>query len=73
MNKTLMMCYTEIKFLNLNILLLTLISSSAFNVTIYVAVFTTPFEWDNSNFFRLCRSHAILTSFTLPREWLNVK
>ena len=25
-------------------------SSSAFNVAIYVAVFTTPFEWDNSNF-----------------------
>ena len=30
------------------ILLLTLLS--AFNVAIYVAVFTTPFEWDNSNF-----------------------
>ena len=26
--------------------------SSAFNVAIYVAVFTTPFEWDNSNFSR---------------------
>ena len=64
MNKTLMMCYTEIKFLNLNILLLTLIALSAFNVGIYVAVFTTPFEWDNSSFFRLCRSHAILMSFT---------
>ena len=25
-------------------------SSSAFNVAIYAAVFTTPFEWDNSNF-----------------------
>ena len=25
-------------------------SSSAFNVAIYEAVFTTPFEWDNSNF-----------------------
>ena len=25
-------------------------SSSAFNVAIYVAVFTTPFEWDSSNF-----------------------
>ena len=24
--------------------------SSAFNVAIYVAVFTIPFEWDNSNF-----------------------
>ena len=30
--------------LNMNILLLTLISSSAFNVAIYVAVFTTAFE-----------------------------
>ena len=25
-------------------------SLSAFNVAIYLAVFTTPFEWDNSNF-----------------------
>ena len=29
---------------------------------IYVAVFTTPFEWNNSTFSRVCRSHAILTS-----------
>ena len=28
---------------------LTLISSSAFNVAIYVAVFTTLSEWNNSN------------------------
>ena len=46
------------------ILLLTLILSPAFNVATYVAVFTTPFEWDNSNFSRLRRSHAILMSFT---------
>ena len=38
-------------------------SSSAFNVAIYVAVFTTPFEWDNLNSSCLCHSHAILTSF----------
>ena len=43
----------------MNILLLTLISSSAFNVTIYLEVFATPFEWGNSNFFRLCHSHVI--------------
>ena len=47
MNLTLMICYTQIKVLNVNILLLTLILLSAFNVAIYVAVFTTPFEWDN--------------------------
>ena len=29
---------------NVNILLLTLVLSSAFNVAIYVAVFVTPFE-----------------------------
>ena len=45
--------------LNVNLLLLTLISLSAFNVAIYVAVFKTPFEWDNSNFSYLCCSHAI--------------
>ena len=28
----------------------------------YVAVFTTPLEWDNSDFSRLCHSHAILAS-----------
>ena len=39
----------KIKVLNVNILLLTLISSSAFNVATYVAVFATPFEWNNSN------------------------
>ena len=50
-----MICYTEIKVLNGNILLLTLISLSAFNVTIYVAVFTTPFEWKNSNVSSLFR------------------
>ena len=38
--------------------------SSAFNVADYVAIFKTTFEWDNSHFSRLCRSHAILTSFT---------
>ena len=53
-----------IKVLNVNILLLTLISSSAFNVAIYVAVLTTPFEWDNLNVSRLCCLHAILTSCT---------
>ena len=37
-------------------------SFSAFNVTIYVAVFTTHFEWDNLNF-----------SVGMPCEWLNVK
>ena len=47
----------------MNIFLI-LISSSAFNVTIYVEVFTTPFEWGNSNFPRLCRSYVILTLFT---------
>ena len=25
-------------------------SSSAFNVAIYIAVFTTPLEWNNMNF-----------------------
>ena len=59
-----MIRYTQIKVFNVNILLLILISWSAFNVAIYVAVFTTTFEWDNSNFPRLCRSHAIRTSFT---------
>ena len=44
-----MICYTWIKVLNANILLLTLILSSAFNVAIYVEAFTTPFEWKNSN------------------------
>ena len=53
--------------LNVNILL-TVISSSAFNIAIYVAVFTTPFQWDNSNVFGLCHSHAILTSFTGHRN-----
>ena len=33
-----------------NILLLTLDLSSAFSVAIYVAVFTTPSERNNSNF-----------------------
>ena len=53
--------------LNVNILL-TVISLSAFNVAIYVAVFTTPFQWDNSNFFGLCYLHAILTSFKCHRN-----
>ena len=53
-----------IKVLNVNILLVTLISSSAFNVTIYVAIFTTPYEWNNSNVSNLIRKHAILTSCT---------
>ena len=44
---------TYIKVLNVNTLLLTLISSPAFNVATYVAVFTTPFEWSNSNVSRL--------------------
>ena len=44
-----------IKVLNVNILLVTLISSSAFNVTIYVAIFTTPYEWNNSNVSNLIR------------------
>ena len=44
-----------IKVLNVNILLVTLISSSAFNVTIYVAIFTTPYEWHNSNVSNLIR------------------
>ena len=38
-----------------NILLLILISAWAFNVAIYVAVFTTPFEWNNSNVSSLFR------------------
>ena len=44
-----------IKVLNVNILLVTLISSSAFIVTIYVAIFTTPYEWNNSNVSNLIR------------------
>ena len=44
---------TYIKVLNVNTLLLTLISSPAFNVATCVAVFTTPFEWSNSNVSRL--------------------
>ena len=49
-----------IKVLNVNILLLiTLISSSAFNTekcsSFYVAVFTTPIEWNNSNVSSLLR------------------
>ena len=36
------------EILNVNIVLLTLISSSAFNVAIYVAVFTS-FLWNYSN------------------------
>ena len=44
---------TYIKVLNVNTLLLTLISSPAFNVGTCVAVFTTPFEWRNSNVSRL--------------------
>ena len=50
-----MIYYTKIKVLNVNIFLLTLILSSAFNVAIYVAVFTTPFEWNNSNVSSLFR------------------
>ena len=42
MNLTHMMCYTEIKVLNANILLLNFISSSAFNTEKdHAAVFTT--------------------------------
>ena len=36
------------EILNVNIVVLTLISSSAFNVAIYVAVFTS-FQWNYSN------------------------
>ena len=36
------------EILNVNIVLLTLTSSSAFNVAIYVAVFTS-FQWNYSN------------------------
>ena len=36
--------------MNVYIVLLILISSSAFNIAIYVVVFTTPFEWNNSDF-----------------------
>ena len=43
-------------------------SSSAFNVAIYVVVFTTPFEWDNSNF-SVCHSNVNY----MPCECLNVK
>ena len=39
--------------------LLTLISPPAFYVAIYLAVFTTPFEWNNPNFSSL---DAILTN-----------
>ena len=60
-----------IKVLNVNILLLTLISSSTFNVAIYVAGFTTPFELGNSNFPRLCRSYVILTLFTCHANGLR--
>ena len=73
MNLTLIICYTWIKVLNVNILLLTLILSSAFNVAIYVAVLTTPFERDNLNFSRLYRSHAILTSCTCHANGLREK
>ena len=44
MNLTFMICYTNFKVLNVNILILTL--QSAFNVAIYVAVFTTSFKWE---------------------------
>ena len=43
MNLTLMMLHIDQSF-KCEILLLTLLS--AFNVAIYVAVFTTPFEWE---------------------------
>ena len=53
------------------IILLTVISSSAFNVAIYVVVFTTPFECDNSTPLIpfACYSNVIY----MPCEWLNVK
>ena len=57
--------------LNVNILFLTLISSSAFNVSIYVAVFTTPFEWNKFECLQLiplaCHSNV------MPCESLNFK
>ena len=44
----------------LHILLLTLISSSAFNVAIHVAVFTTPFEWNSFQLIPLaCHSNVM--------------
>ena len=52
MNLTHVMRYTEIKVLNVDILLLTLILSSAFYVAIFVAVFKTPLEWNNSGLIR---------------------
>ena len=52
MNLTHVMRYTQIKVLNVDILPLTLILSSAFNVAIYVAVFKTPLEWNNSGLIR---------------------
>ena len=44
-----MIRYTQTKVLNVNILFLTLISSTAFNVAIYAAVITTPFKGKNLN------------------------
>ena len=44
----------------LHILLLTLISSSAFNVAIHIAVFTTPFEWNSFQLIPLaCHSNVM--------------
>ena len=60
MNLTLIICYTQIKFLTEY--------SSNFNFIvsfqyreIYVVVLATLFEWDSSNFSCLCRAHTILT------------
>ena len=44
-------------------------SSSAFNVAIYVAAFTTPLEWNNTNFLFACHSNVNY----MPCEWLSVK
>ena len=64
MNLTYMICYTQIKVLNVNTLHLTLISSSAFNVVIYEVVGKTPFKWNNSNVSNLFLMY-------MPCEWSN--
>ena len=66
MDLTHMKCLLHIdQSLNVDILLLTLTSSSAFNVAIYVAVFTTPSEWSNLNVSSLFHQHANGLSETL--------
>ena len=61
-----------IKILNLNILL-TLISLSALNLAIYVAVFYNTFQMEQLECFQLILLACHCNVMYMPCEWLNVK